>query len=201
MKKNILMLIISLLSGVISTNAENTLYLDNFVIKAGETMTVELQLENSDSFGGFQCDIYLPDGLTANNFALTERGVNGVHYLMNNILSNGTYRLLCFSMPATDFIGDSGALVTFNITATADFQGEYNVEITNIKFTTVKAETQQLEDTYAVVMDFTTGVEVIGDDVIKDAAEYYNLQGIKIKSPQKGFYIRKQGTKTTKVVL
>ena len=31
--------------------------------------------------------------------------------------------------------------------------------------------------------------------------EYYNLQGVKVARPENGIFIRKQGSKTTKVVL
>ncbi|MBE6310499.1 MAG: hypothetical protein E7080_05535 [Bacteroidales bacterium] len=45
----------------------------------------------------------------------------------------------------------------------------------------------------------TTGVEEI---VIENApVEYYNLQGVKVARPENGIFIKKQGSKTTKVVL
>ena len=31
--------------------------------------------------------------------------------------------------------------------------------------------------------------------------EYYNLQGVKVENPSNGIFIKKQGTKATKVVL
>lgn len=45
----------------------------------------------------------------------------------------------------------------------------------------------------------TTGVENIGAD--NAPVEYFNLQGVKIANPEKGIFIKKQGNKTTKVVL
>ena len=41
--------------------------------------------------------------------------------------------------------------------------------------------------------------EAIADD--SEEAEYYNLQGVKEENPERGFYIKRQGGKTTKVVL
>ncbi len=41
-------------------------------------------------------------------------------------------------------------------------------------------------------------VEVSDDDA---EVEYYNLQGVRVYNPEKGIYIKKQGAKTTKVVL
>ncbi len=46
----------------------------------------------------------------------------------------------------------------------------------------------------------TTGVE---ETLVDENApvEYYNLQGVKVEKPEKGIFIKKQGVKTTKVVL
>lgn len=51
-----------------------------------------------------------------------------------------------------------------------------------------------------------TGIEAIGADVFEaqdaDApVEYYNLQGVKVVNPQGGIFIRKQGSKVSKVVV
>lgn len=44
-----------------------------------------------------------------------------------------------------------------------------------------------------------SGVENIATE--NAPVEYYNLQGVKVANPEKGIYIKKQGDKTTKVVL
>ena len=45
----------------------------------------------------------------------------------------------------------------------------------------------------------TTGVEDI--TIANAPVEYYNLQGVKVARPENGIFIKKQGSKTTKVVL
>lgn len=54
--------------------------------------------------------------------------------------------------------------------------------------------------TISVVDDYTVGIENIkvGDNV---PVEYFNLQGVKVENPENGIFIKKQGMKTTKVVL
>lgn len=48
----------------------------------------------------------------------------------------------------------------------------------------------------------TTGIENVGADLDSDApAEYFNLQGIRVANPGHGVYLRRQGTRTTKVTL
>ena len=50
------------------------------------------------------------------------------------------------------------------------------------------------------IKDVVTGIENVEAEV--DApVEYYNLQGIKVANPSNGLFIKKQGNKTTKVIL
>lgn len=46
----------------------------------------------------------------------------------------------------------------------------------------------------------SAGVESLIDDA-NAPVEYYNLQGVKVANPEKGIYIKKQGSKSTKVIL
>ncbi len=48
----------------------------------------------------------------------------------------------------------------------------------------------------------STGVENIATSVVENApVEYYNLQGIKVKNPSNGIYIKVQGSKVSKVLI
>ena len=53
---------------------------------------------------------------------------------------------------------------------------------------------------YALNIDEATAVGEINTDA-NAPVEYYNLQGMKVENPANGIFIRKQGSKTTKVVL
>lgn len=50
-----------------------------------------------------------------------------------------------------------------------------------------------------VDVDLNTGVEVIGAD--NSAAEYFNMQGVRVANPENGIFIVRQGGKTYKVVV
>lgn len=50
-----------------------------------------------------------------------------------------------------------------------------------------------------VEKDMSGVEEMFVDDVA--LIEYYDLNGVKVSNPQNGVYIKKQGSKTTKVVL
>lgn len=53
---------------------------------------------------------------------------------------------------------------------------------------------------YAIVVDEKTAISEVGQDA-NAPVEYFNLQGVKVENPSKGIYIRKQGSKATKVIL
>ena len=51
-----------------------------------------------------------------------------------------------------------------------------------------------------LIADETTGVEGVAVDA-NAPVEYYNLQGVKVATPENGLFIKKQGAKVSKVVL
>ncbi len=53
---------------------------------------------------------------------------------------------------------------------------------------------------YALYIDEATAIGEINVDV-NAPVEYYNLQGVKVENPSNGIFIKKQGSKATKVVL
>lgn len=57
--------------------------------------------------------------------------------------------------------------------------------------------------TNSITLSPSSNIETGISDINPDAneAEYYNLQGIRVDNPQQGIYIRRQGNKTTKVIL
>lgn len=80
-------------------------------------------------------------------------------------------------------INDLGEGKLFDVTG---FVSSYNEDV-------------QLQPTSVVYDDEATGIEEIATD--NAPVEYYNLQGVKVEKPEKGIFIKKQGVKTTKVVL
>ena len=64
------------------------------------------------------------------------------------------------------------------------------------KWDTTATRTAKLDD----VKVPTTAVEEIGFDN-NAPVEYFNLQGVKVANPENGIFIKKQGSRTTKVVL
>lgn len=115
--------------------ATDRFYIDDFTISTGETVTVSIQLDNETEYTAFQSDIYLPEGLAAANFALTARKSSN-HSLTATILPDGGIRLLSYSLQLKTYRGNSGALVTFDLTASDDFAGDATIALRNTLFTT-----------------------------------------------------------------
>jgi hypothetical protein len=117
--------------------ATQRFYIEDFSIRAGETATVAILLDNEIEYTAFQADLYLPEGLTAvdGTFALTSRKTNS-HNLAAIPQLDGALRLMSYSIQVLPYTGNSGALVTFDLAASEDFTGG-EIELRGILFTTV----------------------------------------------------------------
>lgn len=56
-----------------------------------------------------------------------------------------------------------------------------------------------LKDKTFLVTETPTAIESV--EAAGVAAEYYNLQGVKVANPENGIFIKKQGNKVSKVIL
>ena len=143
---------------------------DGISLMPGETRTVSIELDNQMAYSAFQLDLRLPDGLTASNFALTDRAVN--HAFDANSLRDGKVRALCYSPVFEAINGNSGALLTFDVTATGNVMGDISVE--EIELVTTDCQTVLLDgftigvNTPSAVHESIANVKVYseGDNII-----------------------------------
>ena len=117
--------------------AADRFYIEDFTILPGETRTVGILLDNETEYTAFQCDLQLPEGLTVDeeSFSLSDRK-NSNHTLTVSEFPDNAYRLMSYSLTLKTYSGNSGALVTFDVTATGDFTGPVVMDLRNILFTT-----------------------------------------------------------------
>ena len=137
--------------------ATDRFYIEDFTISPGETRTVSILLDNEAEYTAFQSDLYLPEGLTAANFALTDRK-NANHTLTATVLPDGGIRLLSYSLNLKTYSGNSGALVTFNVTASEDFEGPVVITLRNTLFTTETGVEVPFDNEECTVSLFATGI-------------------------------------------
>ena len=134
--KKIYFMILGIVVAMTAT-AQDRLYINNFTIAAGETLEVEINLDNTTMFTAFQADIFLPDGLSIGQddgdylFDLTDRKARN-HTVSSQLLSSGVVRILVASQTLKEISGNSGAVVTFNIIADANATGTKTIELRNI---------------------------------------------------------------------
>lgn len=103
-------------------------------------------------------------------------------------------KILAQDSSAYSFVVDGGDTLIYNAGLSAD-DSTYNMIAGSAKF--------EPFDTNSITLSRSSNIETGISDINPDAneAEYYNLQGIRVDNPQQGIYIRRQGNKTTKVIL
>ncbi len=154
---------------------------NDITITAGETRRVSIVLNNEMDYTAFQCDLNLPEGLTVNNFQLTDRASR--HAFDVNTLSCGKIRALCYS-PAMDGIhGHEGALLTFDVTANGDVNG--HITIDGIELVTTACQTVRL-DAFSIGVNNSSNVNELATGKTISKIEYFNLAGQQIDSVGSG---------------
>jgi len=110
-------------------------------IKAGDTGTIAISLDNETAYTAFQMEIILPKGLTiAKTGAMSiDSKRTADHQVLYNQLESGVIRVAAFSFNETAktgneaFTGNSGDLLLIEVTAASDYEtGE--VEVNEILF-------------------------------------------------------------------
>lgn len=162
MKKTFFLL--AAIAVTLGATATDHFYIEDFTIAAGETRTVSILLDNETEYTAFQSDVYMPEGLTADNFALTDRKHSN-HSLTYTALPDGGIRLLSYSVKLKTYSGNSGALVTFNVTASDNFALPATITLRNILFTTAAGVEVPFDDENCTV---TAPVTVRMGDVNDD---------------------------------
>ncbi len=195
---------------------------EGITIAAGETRKVTIALDNAMTYTAFQLDMQLPDGLTASNFALTSRA--GSHALDANVLEDGTQRVMCYSPMLATIDDNEGALLTFEVTAMGDVNGNImvdGIEMVNAACQTVNLDgfamsvnsgTTSVKETVAGVRIYAEGHDIIIESpvaqrvVISDVAGHaYSVDVVEgrtvIPARNSGVVVVKAGEKTAKLMI
>ena len=139
MKKKIAFMMMAVMS--LFAAATNRFYIEDFTIAPGENRTLSILLDNEVPYTAFQCDLYLPDGLSVEEedgdyiFDHTTRKGRD-HNIASQVQADGAIRVMSYSPTIKAYSGNSGALVTFNVIASVDLEGPATIQLKNILFTT-----------------------------------------------------------------
>ncbi len=129
-----LLAVVAIATAAISATATDRFYVEDFEIMPGETKSVSVMLVNNSSYTGFQCDILMPDGLTADNWSLTDRASD--QSFSSRVQEDGALRIVCISMTSSLFEGNEGALLTFDVTASENLRvgSTHTITVANTAF-------------------------------------------------------------------
>lgn len=122
-------------------------YIDNLWMVKGERQTIDLQLTNTSAYTAFQCDVFLPEGLT---FAKNEEGSpivgltaanSKTHVIESSFLNNGGVRIVAMSMSNAAFSAGS-AVMNITVDVSDDAVGQKTIDIKKVLLVTVDQRTE-----------------------------------------------------------
>ena len=131
---------------------------------SGASERVSVEMINEQAITAFQCEIYLPDGISVAtidgeyDINLSSRAKSS-HSLSCVEQSDGSIRLLCYSMSLATFSGNEGELFDINFNISKEIEGNYQVLINNVVLTD-KAQNEYKSST---TIDFNVKAYVPAD--------------------------------------
>lgn len=121
------------------------IYINDFVIGAGETKDIEICMANSAAYTAFQCDIYLPEGLSflveddEYIVDLSDRKSRS-HTIATSLQPDGALRVVAFSSKNANFTGNDGALMILPIVADENVGSDLEMSVKNNLFVSENVE-------------------------------------------------------------
>ncbi|MBQ7419847.1 MAG: hypothetical protein IJV17_03790 [Prevotella sp.] len=182
--------------------AQDKLTVSDFSIKAGETTTVDVILNNSIPYVAFQFDWELPAGITIpinkvwddddeeykDVIAIETPRFKSKHGLTAQNVSGNLWRFVAFANPTQTFKGNSGEAI-LKVTFKADAAIEAGNKTSKISaiVLTEESNTQHKYDQTGDFPDVSINVTVTGTDGIEEISidnpsDIYDLQGNKVRS-------------------
>ena len=139
---------------------------------------VSINLDNVEEYTALQMDLTLPEGMTASDFALTNRA-NGLNLSVKD-KGNGKIRVLGYALDLKTIKDNDGAVLTFNVGGTMGEIIVDRIELVNTDGESIRPNGFSIMAANPTALDeMTAGKTVAG-------VEYFNLAGQRIASPAAG---------------
>jgi len=155
-------------------------------LDVGETVCVPLALSNTTAYTAFQMDVVVPEGISLKSVALTER-VTENHQVTFRKLSDGSYRIICWSLENDAIEGVSGDLIQLNLENNSQ-EAASVISVDDIMFVTTEAVRHQMSPISAFAQP--TGIAQISIIPSQTSTKVFDLQGRRVNG-MKGLYIMK----------
>ena len=152
---------------------------------------ISFQLENPTiSITAVEMYLTLPAGVEIVSSQLAER-VESTHKITDGDTSHG-YFLSVASEEVDAFVGTDGVVCTLICDFSALQDGDYSITASGMFAVGVNNEevtsytTSDQDEQITKRDDVVTGIEIVDLETSKGCLEIYNLQGVRLKEPQKG---------------
>ena len=120
MKKKMILLM-ALLASMVGVQAQgNSVSVSAVTIPQGGTGSFDIVLTNSEQLTGYQMTLTLPEGISFDRQVKSDRFVEDDHTVSAAVKTDGMVAMTCLSGNSTAINGNSGTLLTMNISASAD---------------------------------------------------------------------------------
>ena len=147
--------------------------INDTTVMAGSAFTMPVELKNSCEVTAFQCDIYLPEGISLqkNNkdkyeISLDENRKDD-HTITIAEQPDGSIRIVVASLSSSTFSGTEGTLFNMGLLVADDTSGEKNIAIKNVYISEANGKRHDLADAEATVTIQTyTPADVNNDGMI-----------------------------------
>lgn len=135
----------------------NAFVLDDATLRAGRSALLPVALTNENEITAFQCDVYLPEGIT---LLKTDKGKYDItlaeerkddHTVTSSLQNDGAIRVVVASLTSSLFAGNSGDLFYLNLQADEDISGELPLSIKNIRISESDGTRHDLNDASCVI--------------------------------------------------
>jgi len=137
----------------------------NVTGRHGSAVNIPVILKNPDEYGGLQCQVTLPEGVTLNKVNKTNR-LNENHTLSTNKIGDNTYQVLIYTGNRTPITGNDGALFTMTVDIADDMEdGVYPVKIAGIEVSDIDLHQSVIADSSS---ELTIDNSIIPGDATDD---------------------------------
>ena len=133
--------------------------------------TVSINLDNAQEYTALQMDLTLPEGMTASDFALTNRA-SGLNLSVKD-KGNGKIRVLGYALDLKTIKDHDGAVLTFKVDGT---MGEIIVD--RIELVNTSGESYRLNG-FSIMANNPTAIDEMTAGKTVASVDYFNLAGHK----------------------
>lgn len=151
------------------TEFDNVVFIEGMEGAAGQQVTLSLKMNNTIAPTGFQCDVYLPEGVTAaqdeDGFYLmdisTERTTaKKTDYSNSALQPDGGLRFMCSSTKSYTFSGNEGEVAYLTVNIDPDLEeGSYPLILRNIEISDANSNAYRVSyvKTTLTITSYTLG--------------------------------------------